>query len=47
MLPSALMELDINERAFVYAAIDLKIEAEKKQAEEIKKNSRKGHRRRR
>lgn len=44
MLPSELMGLDNNERAFIYAAIDLKIEAEKRESEKIKRESRKGKR---
>ena len=39
ILPSRLMELDENECAFIYAAIDLRIEAEKRQEEKMKHSS--------
>jgi len=36
MLPNEYLKLDINERAFVVAAINIKIEAEKKEAKKAK-----------
>lgn len=36
MLPSEFLSLDRYERAFVIAAIDIKVEKEKKEAEKIK-----------
>jgi len=36
-LPSQFLDLDQEEKAFIIAAIDLKIEAEKEQASKIKK----------
>ena len=36
MLPSEYLSLDLQEKAFIIACIDLKIEAERKQAEKIK-----------
>jgi len=41
MLPSIFCQLEENEKAFVIAAIDLKIEDEKKREEEINRNMRK------
>jgi hypothetical protein len=41
MLPSQFVELDENERAFVIAAIQIKIEADKKKQKEIEKNAKK------
>ena len=41
MLPSQFLNLDPQEKAFVIAAIDMKIDAEKKQAAEIKRKSKK------
>jgi hypothetical protein len=37
ILPSQFLELDQKDKAFIIAAIDLKIEAEKKEASKIKK----------
>ena len=37
ILPSQFMDLDQNEKAFIIAAIDLRIEAEKEEARKIKK----------
>jgi hypothetical protein len=37
ILPSQFLDLDQTEKAFIIAAIDLKIEAEKKEADKIKK----------
>jgi hypothetical protein len=37
ILPSQFLNLDQTEKAFIIAAIDLKIEAEKKEADKIKK----------
>lgn len=39
MLPSQFLSLDINERAFIVAAIDIKIEKEKEEAKKIKAKS--------
>ena len=39
MLPSEFLSLSMEEKAFIIAAIDLKIEAEKKQAKEIESKS--------
>lgn len=39
MLPSQFIELEENERAFVIAAIQIKIDAEKKQNAEMKRNA--------
>jgi hypothetical protein len=36
-LPSQFLDLDQEDKAFIIAAIDLKIEAEKEQANKIKK----------
>jgi hypothetical protein len=36
MLPSQFLELDQTDKAFLIAAIDLKLEAEKKEADKIK-----------
>lgn len=43
MLPSVFIDLSPEEKAFIIASIDLKIEAEKKQAKEIERKSRKKH----
>jgi len=40
LLPSQFLELDQTEKAFLIAAIDLKLEAEKKEASKIKKKGR-------
>ncbi|WP_346697888.1 hypothetical protein [Thomasclavelia spiroformis] len=47
MLPSDFLALDINERAFIIAAIDIKIEKEKEEAKKLKAKSKtkKGRRR--
>lgn len=37
MLPSQFIDLDLEEKAFIIAAIDLKLEEEKKQAKKAKK----------
>jgi hypothetical protein len=37
ILPSQFLNLDQTEKAFIIAAIDLKIEAEKKEKDKIKK----------
>jgi hypothetical protein len=37
ILPSQFLDLDQTEKAFIIAAIDLKIEAEKNEANKIKK----------
>jgi hypothetical protein len=37
ILPSQFLNLDQKDKAFIIAAIDLKIEAEKKEASKIKK----------
>jgi hypothetical protein len=44
MLPSQFLSLDVNERAFVIAAINIKIEKEKEEAKKMKAQSRKGRR---
>jgi hypothetical protein len=37
ILPSQFLDLDQTEKAFIIAAIDIKIEAEKEEAKKIKK----------
>ena len=37
ILPGTLMSLSREERAFIYAAIDIRVEAEKKEAAKMKK----------
>lgn len=37
MLPSTFMNLDIQEKAFVIACIDLRVEEEKKEADKLKR----------
>ena len=44
MLPSQFLSLPVNERAFIVAAIDIKIEKEKEEAKKMKAQSRKGRR---
>lgn len=44
MLPSQFLSLDVNERAFVIAAINIKIEKEKEEAKKMKAQNRKGRR---
>lgn len=41
MIPSQFLQLDRQERAFIVAAIEIKIDEEKKQQKQIKKPSRK------
>ena len=41
ILPSVFLELSPEEKAFVIASIDLKVEAEKKKQKEIERKSRK------
>lgn len=44
MLPSQFLSLDIQEQAFIVAAINIKIEKEKEEAKKIKAQNRKGRR---
>ena len=41
MIPSQFLQLDRQERAFIVAAIEIKMEEEKKQEKQIKKPKRK------
>nr|DAU10369.1 MAG TPA: hypothetical protein [Caudoviricetes sp.] len=41
MLPSQYISLDENEKAFIIAAIQIKIDAEKKKAKEMERKSKK------
>jgi len=41
ILPSQFLQLDINERAFIVAAIEIKIDEDKKQEKKIKKPKKK------
>lgn len=43
MLPSQFVALPSEEKAFIIAAIDLKLDAERKKAKEIESKSRKKH----
>ena len=43
MLPSQFINLSQEEKAFIIAAIDLKLEAEKKKTNEMKSKTRKKH----
>jgi len=43
MLPSQFLELEENEKAFVIASIQLKIEADKKAKKETEKKAKKRH----
>jgi hypothetical protein len=42
MLPSQFLQLDKQERAFIVAAIEIKIEEDKKREKQIKKPRKKG-----
>lgn len=44
MLPSVFLELDEREKAFVIAAIKVKIQADEKKAKELKRRGRQGRR---
>ncbi len=44
ILPSVLENLPRNEKIFVYASVMVRIEAEKEEAEEIKRKANKGRR---
>ena len=39
MLPSTFLSLPVNEKAFIVAAIDIRVEAEKEEAKKMKKAS--------
>lgn len=39
MLPSQFLSLDVNERAFIVAAINIKIEKDKEEAKKLKSRS--------
>ena len=41
ILPSQFLQLDINERAFIVAAIEIKIEEDKKQEKQIRRPKKK------
>ena len=43
ILPSVFAELELEEKAFIIASIDLKIAAEKKQAKEAENKAKRGH----
>lgn len=47
MLPSQFLSLDINERAFIVAAINIKTEKEKEEAKKLKAKSKSHGRRKR
>jgi len=41
-LPSQFLDLDQKEKAFIIASIDLRVEAERKEAEKVKSKTKKG-----